>query len=78
MRGSVYNGELDAPKMSDIAFKLHEEVGGSPLKGMGAGMRKILTGSSFLRFSQIGISSVGTLCAGRESIRSPGETRYNI
>ena len=50
--------------MWDIAFKLHEEVGGSPLKGMGAGMKKILTGSSFLRFSQIDISSVGTLRPG--------------
>ena len=61
LSGSVYNGELDAHKMWDIAFKLHEEVGGSPLKGMSAGMKKILTGSSFLRFSQIDISSVGTL-----------------
>ena len=64
-----------APKMWDIAFKLHEEVGGSPLKGMSAGMKKILTGS---RFSQIGISSVGTLWAGGESIKSPEETRNNI
>ena len=48
-----------------IAFKLHEEVGGSPLKGMSAGMKKILTGS---RFSQIGISSVGTLWAGGEAL----------
>ena len=61
-----------------IAFKLHEEVGGSPLKGMSAGMKKILTGSSFLRVSQIDISPVGTLWAGGESIRSPGETRNNI
>ena len=51
-----------------IAFKLHEEVGGSPLKGMSAGMKKILTSLSFLRFSQIDISSVGTLWAGGEAL----------
>ena len=40
LRRSVKNGEVDAKKMRDIAYKLHEEVGGGHLRRMGPGMKK--------------------------------------
>ena len=37
---SVKNGEVDAQRMQDIAYKLHEEVGGGHLRRMGPGMKR--------------------------------------
>ena len=38
---SVKNGEVDARKMQDIAYKLHQEVGGGHLLRMGPGMKGV-------------------------------------
>ena len=37
---SVKNGEVDAQRMQDIAYKLHGEVGGGHLRRMGPGMKR--------------------------------------
>ena len=39
LKKSVGKGEVDARKMQDIAFKLHEEVGGGHSRRMGPGMK---------------------------------------
>ena len=37
---SVNNGEVDGPKMQDIAYKLHQKIGGGHKMRMGPGMKK--------------------------------------
>ena len=39
LKRSVGKGEVDAPRMQDIAYKLHEEVGGGHSRRMGPGMK---------------------------------------
>ena len=39
LKRSVSNGEVDARRMQDIAYKLHEEVGGGHSRRMGPGMK---------------------------------------
>ena len=41
LKRSVGNGEVDARRMQDIAYKLHEEVGGGHLRRMGPGMKGV-------------------------------------
>ena len=41
LKKSVGNGEVNARKMQDIAYKLHEEVGGGHLMRMGPGMKGV-------------------------------------
>ena len=41
LKRSVGNGEVDGRKMQDIAYKLHEEVGGGHLRRMGPGMKGV-------------------------------------
>ena len=41
LKRSVGNGEVDARRMQDIAYKLHEEVGGGHSRRMGPGMKGI-------------------------------------
>ena len=41
LKRSVGNGEVDSRRMQDIAYKLHEEVGGGHLRRMGPGMKGI-------------------------------------
>ena len=41
LQRSVGNGEIDAHRMQDIAYKLHEEVGGGHLRRMGPGMKGV-------------------------------------
>ena len=38
---SVNNGEVDALKMRDIAYKLHKKIGGGHLRRMGPGMKGV-------------------------------------
>ena len=39
LKRSVGKGEVDAHKMQDIAYKLHDEVGGGHSRRMGPGMK---------------------------------------
>ena len=41
LKRSVGKGEVDARRMQDIAYKLHEEVGGGHSRRMGPGMKGI-------------------------------------
>ena len=41
LKRSVGNGEVDSRRMQDIAYKLHEEVGGGHSRRMGPGMKGI-------------------------------------
>ena len=41
LKRSVGNGEVDARRMQDIAYKLHEEVGGGHSVRMGPGMKGV-------------------------------------
>ena len=38
---SVNNGEVDGPKMQDIAYKLHKSIGGDHLRRIGPGMKGV-------------------------------------
>ena len=38
---SVNNGEVDGPKMQDIAYKLHQNIGGDHKRRMGPGMKGV-------------------------------------